>query len=151
MGKFFGQCNQENLIWESLTVDESMNFVASLKGIHGERRERVKSLIMETLELNYFKETLSKNLSGGNKRKLCCAQALMLCPKVLFLDEPTSGVDPVSRRSLNRMIKKMKMSSVLLTTHRMDEAEQLCDRLAIMINGRFVVFGTPNYLKTQYG
>ena len=75
----------------------------------------------------------------------------MLCPKVLFLDEPTSGVDPVSRRSLNRMVKKMNMASVLLTTHRMDEAEQLCDRLAIMINGRFVVFGSPNYLKTQYG
>lgn len=128
-----------------------MNFVASLKGIRGERRERVKRLIMETLELNFFKNTRSKNLSGGNKRKLCCAQALMLCPRVLFLDEPTAGVDPVSRRSLNRMIKKMKMSSVLLTTHRMDEAEQLCDKLAIMINGRFVVYGTPNYLKTQYG
>ena len=75
----------------------------------------------------------------------------MLCPKVLFLDELTSGVDPVSRRSLNRMVKKMNMASVLLTTHRMDEAEQLCDRIAIMINGRFVVFGSPNYLKTQYG
>ena len=75
----------------------------------------------------------------------------MLCPRVLFLDEPTAGVDPVSRRSLNRMVKKMKMASVLLTTHRMDEAEQLCDKLAIMINGRFVVLGSPNYLKTQYG
>jgi len=127
MGKFFGQCNQENLIWESLTVDESMNFIASLKGIEGERRERVKRLVMETLELNFFKNTIAANLSGGNKRKLCCAQALMLCPKVLFLDEPTSGVDPVSRRSLNRMVKKMNMASVLLTTHRMDEAEQLCD------------------------
>lgn len=150
-GKYFGQCNQENLIWESLTVDESMNFIASLKGINGQRRENVKRLIMETLELNFFKNTISKNLSGGNKRKLCCAQALMLCPKVLFLDEPTSGVDPVSRRSLNRMVKKMNMASVLLTTHRMDEAEQLCDKIAIMINGRFVVFGSPNYLKTQYG
>lgn len=148
VGKFFGQCNQENLLWETLTVDESMNHVAAMKGIHGERRERVKRLIMETLELNFFKNHISKNLSGGNKRKLCCAQALMLCPKVLFLDEPTSGVDPVSRRSLNRMIKRMKMASVLLTTHRMDEAEQLCDKLAIQINGRFVVFGTPNYLKT---
>lgn len=75
----------------------------------------------------------------------------MLCPRVLFLDEPTAGVDPVSRRSLNRMVKKMNMASVLLTTHRMDEAEQLCDKLAIMINGRFVVLGSPNYLKTQYG
>lgn len=75
----------------------------------------------------------------------------MHSPKVLFLDEPTCGVDPVSRRSLNRMIKKMKQASVLLTTHRMDEAEQLCDKIAIMINGRFVVCGSPNYLKNQYG
>ena len=75
----------------------------------------------------------------------------MLNPRVLFLDEPTTGVDPVSRRSLNRMVKKMKMASVLLTTHRMDEAEQMCDKIAIMINGRFVVFGSPNYLKTEYG
>lgn len=82
---------------------------------------------------------------------MCCAQAIMLCPRVLFLDEPTTGVDPVSRRSLNRMIKRMKQASVLLTTHRMDEAEQLCDKISIMINGRFVVFGSPNYLKTQYG
>lgn len=72
-GKYFGQCNQENLIWETLTVNESMNFVASLKGIAGERRERIKRLIMETLELNMFKNTIAKNLSGGNKRKLCCA------------------------------------------------------------------------------
>ncbi len=98
-----------------------------------------------------FSDTFCKNLSGGNKRKLCCAQSIMLSPKILFLDEPTCGVDPVSRRSLNKMIKRMKEASVLLTTHRMDEAEQLCDKIAIMINGRFVVFGSPNYLKSVYG
>lgn len=150
-GKFFGMCNQENSLYESLTVDESLNFMAALKGLSGEQRELTKRLIMETLELNFFKDTRSINLSGGNKRKLCCAQALILCPRVLFLDEPTTGVDPVSRRSLNRVVKKMKMASVLLTTHRMDEAEQLCDRIAIMVNGRFVVVGSPNYLKTAYG
>lgn len=138
-------------MWEDMTVDESLNLVASLKGVSGERREVFKRMIMQNLDLTFFKNTLAKNLSGGNKRKLCCAQAIMLNPRVLFLDEPTCGVDPVSRRSLNRMIKKMKMASVLLTTHRMDEAEQLCDKIAIMINGRFVVFGSPNYLKTQYG
>ena len=78
---------------------------------------------MDTLELRYFKDTLAKNLSGGNKRKLCCAMSLMMCPRVEFLDEPTTGVDPVSRRALCRMVKKMKNSSILLTTHRMDEAE----------------------------
>ena len=150
-GKFFGICNQENLMWEDMTVDESLNVVAALKGISGERRENFKKLIMQNLDLTPFKNTYAKNLSGGNKRKLCCAQSIMLSPRILFLDEPTTGVDPVSRRSLNRMIKRMKAASVLLTTHRMDEAEQLCDKIAIMINGRFVVFGSPNYLKTTYG
>lgn len=138
-------------MWDDMTVDESLNLVASLKGVNGHRRDVFKRLIMQNLDLIPFKNTLAKNLSGGNKRKLCCAQAIMLSPRVLFLDEPTTGVDPVSRRSLNRMIKKMKMASVLLTTHRMDEAEQLCDKIAIMINGRFVVYGSPNYLKNAYG
>ena len=130
-----------------MTVDESLNLVASLKGIAGERRARVKRIISQNLDLTPFMNTLSRNLSGGNKSKLCCAQALMLSPKVLLLDEPTCGFDPVSRRSLSRLIKKLKHASILLTTHRMDEAEQLCDKIAIMINGRFVVFGSPNYLK----
>jgi len=75
----------------------------------------------------------------------------MLKPDLEFLDEPTTGVDPVSRRSLLKMVKQLKDSSVLLTTHRMDEAEQLCDHIAIMINGRFVCYGTPGYLKEHYG
>jgi len=132
-------------------VDESMNFVAALKGIQGEELRRTKRLLFETLELSEFINTVAGNLSGGNKRKLCCAQSLILCPKIEYLDEPTTGVDPVSRRALVRMIKKMDEASVLLTTHRMDEAEQLCDKIAIMINGRFTVLGTPSYLKAQYG
>ena len=138
-------------MWNKLTVDESLNLVAALKGVGKEKRDRFKRLITEKLDLTPFKNRLCMNLSGGNMRKLCVAQAIMLCPKVLFLDEPTTGVDPVSRRSLNQMVKMMKDASVLLTTHRMDEAEQLCDKIAIMINGRFVVFGSPNYLKTNYG
>jgi len=91
------------------------------------------------------------NLSGGNKRKLICAMSLVACPKVEFLDEPTTGVDPVSRRSLFKMLKSLQQSSMILTTHRMDEAESLCDNIAIMINGRFVCYGSPGHLKTTYG
>jgi ATP-binding cassette subfamily A (ABC1) protein 3 len=91
------------------------------------------------------------NLSGGNKRKLICAMSLVACPMVEFLDEPTTGVDPVSRRSLIKMLKRLKNSSMILTTHRMDEAESLCDNIAIMINGRFVCYGSPGHLKTTYG
>jgi len=151
LGKYMGICNQENIMWDFLTVDESLNLLARIKGLSPDQRDHNKKIIMDTLELAYFKNTVAKNLSGGNKRKLCCAMSLIMCPKVEFLDEPTTGVDPVSRRALVRMMKKMKMSSVLLTTHRMDEAEQLCDNIAIMINGKFVVYGTPSYLRTRYG
>ena len=77
--------------------------------------------------------------------------SLVANPKCEFLDEPTTGVDPVSRRSLFTMLKNLKNSSLILTTHRMDEAESLCDNIVIMINGRFVVMGSPGYLKDQYG
>ena len=93
----------------------------------------------------------SDNLSGGNKRKLVCAMSLLACPRVEFLDEPTTGVDPVSRRSLFKMLKHLPDCSLILTTHRMDEAESLCDNIAIMINGRFVVYGSPGHLKSEYG
>ena len=73
LGKYFGICNQENLMWDMMTVDESLNFVASLKGISGSRRDMFKRLITKNLDLTPFKNTLAMNLSGGNKRKLCCA------------------------------------------------------------------------------
>jgi ABC-type multidrug transport system ATPase subunit len=73
VGKFFGICNQENLMWDNMTVEESLNFVASLKGVSGKRRETYKRLVMQNLDLTPFTKTIAKNLSGGNKRKLCCA------------------------------------------------------------------------------
>ena len=98
-----------------------------------------------------FAATKAGNLSGGNKRKLVCAMSLIGYPDIEFLDEPTTGVDPVSCRSLFRMLKGLKGSSMVLTTHRMDEAESLCDNIAIMINGRFVCYGSPGHLKSTYG
>jgi len=77
--------------------------------------------------------------------------SLIGCPNVEFLDEPTTGVDPVSRRSLFKMLKCLNDTSIVLTTHRMDEAESLCDNIAIMINGRFVCYGSPGQLKSLYG
>jgi len=108
-------------------------------------------MIKRWLDLTEYSFTVSKNLSGGNKRKLVCAMSLMACPSIEFLDEPTTGVDPVSRRSLFKMLKNLRESSMVLTTHRMDEAESLCDQIAIMINGRFVCYGSPGQLKSKYG
>ena len=101
--------------------------------------------------MDEYSNVKADNLSGGNKRKLVCAMSLLGCPLVEFLDEPTTGVDPVSRRSLFKMLKHLQNCSIVLTTHRMDEAESLCDNIAIMINGRFTVYGSPGHLKAKYG
>jgi ATP-binding cassette subfamily A (ABC1) protein 3 len=95
-----GMVPQFNTIWDTLNVDETLVFIGQIKGLPHEEIEFQKNLIKETLDLNSFSKTRAMNLSGGNKRKLCCAMSLIGCPSVEFLDEPTTGVDPVSRRSL---------------------------------------------------
>jgi ATP-binding cassette subfamily A (ABC1) protein 3 len=107
--------------------------------------------VKNTLDLDEYSNTKAMNLSGGNKRKLICGMSLMGNPSIEFMDEPTTGVDPVSCRSLFRMLKNLEDSSMILTTHRMDEAESLCDNLVIMINGRFVCYGSPGFIKSKYG
>ena len=125
--------------------------MARVKGLSAMDFQNNSTLIVQTLDLEDYMDVRAGNLSGGNKRKLTCALTLLISPKVEFLDEPTTGVDPVSRRSLFKMIKQLTDSSILLTTHRMDEAEQLCDKIAIMINGTIVCYGSPNYLTQTYG
>jgi ATP-binding cassette, subfamily A (ABC1), member 3 len=139
------------LIWDKLTVDEHLNMIGSIKGLSSTDVQFQRELIKQTLDLTQFGNKLAGNLSGGNKRKLCCAISLLANPLVEFLDEPTTGVDPISRRSLFKLLKHLKDSAIMLTTHRMDEAEALCDRIAIMINGRFVCLGSPGHLKQKYG
>mmetsp|Transcript_12154 Transcript_12154/g.8840 ORF Transcript_12154/g.8840 Transcript_12154/m.8840 type:complete len:188 (-) Transcript_12154:292-855(-) len=125
--------------------------MGSLKGLSSTDLSHQMRYLKRELELEEFANRKAENLSGGNKRKLCCAMSLLANPLIEFLDEPTSGVDPISRRSLFKILKKLKNSSIMLTTHRMDEAEALCDLLAIMINGSFVCWGSPGYLKSKYG
>ena len=146
-----GMCPQFNTIWNVLSVDQSIAFIGEIKGLSPSAIQFQKEFIKETLDLGAYSHTRAMNLSGGNKRKLICAMSLVACPKVEFLDEPTTGVDPVSRRSLFKMLKSLQHSSMILTTHRMDEAESLCDNIAIMINGRFVCYGSTGHLKNTYG
>lgn len=150
-GKRIGLCPQYNSGYDQLTVQENLQFIARLKGISEKDLAHNVDLIVETLNLEEFKNVRCKNLSGGNKRKLSVAMTMLVVPKIEFLDEPTTGVDPVSRRALFKMIKLLENSAILMTTHRMDEAEQLCDNIAIMVNGRFACYGSPNYLLNEYG
>lgn len=146
-----GMCPQFNTIWDVLSVDQSLSLMGEIKGLSLAEIEFQKEFIKHTLDLDAYSNTWAKNLSGGNKRKLVCAMSLVACPQIEFLDEPTTGVDPVSRRSLFKMLKGLQDSSMVLTTHRMDEAESLCDNIAIMVNGRFVCYGSPGHLKSAYG
>ena len=140
-----------NTIWNKLTVDQNLNLIGDIKGLSKHDLKFQKGFLNKMLDLDPYADILAENLSGGNKRKLVCAMALICFPKMLFLDEPTTGVDPVSRRSLFKMLKKLKSSSMILTTHRMDEAEAICDNISIQINGRFVCYGNSANLKSQYG
>ena len=150
-GISMGMCPQHNTIWEFLTVDQSLWHIGEIKGLNYQDLKNQVEFLKETLDLLPYANTRSMNLSGGNKRKLVCAMSLIGNPSIEFLDEPTTGVDPVSCRSLFRLLKRLNNSSMVLTTHRMDEAESLCDNIVIMVNGRFACYGSPGHLKTQYG
>ena len=94
----------------------------------------------------------SGSYSGGNKRKLNVAMSLVAEPPIIFLDEPSTGVDPVARRNLWKIIQRIQAAgqSVILTSHSMEECEALCDRLAIMVNGQFQCFGSVPHLKNKF-
>lgn len=146
-----GLCSQKNIFWEDLTVYEHLVLIGGMKGLPIEKRHYVATFLMNIMSLNEYKNKKAEVLSGGNKRKLCVCIAILSNPEILFLDEPSSGVDAVSRRSLWDTIKLTKShnkSSVILTTHTLVEAESLCDKIGIMINGTFQVslfwrFETP--------
>jgi ABC-type multidrug transport system ATPase subunit len=98
---------------------------------------------MRMYDLIEHKDKSASNLSGGNKRKLCCAQALMGCPPVMFVDEVSAGVDPVARRKVWKAMQlEGKNSALVLTTHTMEEAESLANKIGIMASGKFKCFGT---------
>jgi ATP-binding cassette subfamily A (ABC1) protein 3 len=130
-GNRLGICPQYNAIWNKLTVDEHFEFITKIKGLSDSDAKAQTEYLKRELELTDYSKTIAEALSGGNKRKLCCAVCLLASPVLTFLDEPTTGVVPVARRSLFNLLRKLKDSSVVLTTHRMDEAESLCDKIAI--------------------
>jgi len=148
-----GMCPQHNILWDYLTVLEHLYCYGRLKGIRpfSKLKQMAEDLVME-VGLTEKRNVISKNLSGGMKRKLSVAIALIGDSRTVFLDEPTSGMDPYSRRSTWDMLKKGKSGRVLiLTTHFMDEADYLGDRIAIMHKGEVVACGTSLFLKNRYG
>src|SRR6516225_7678087 len=138
---------QETRLNEKLTVRETLELFASFY-----RRPRPPLQVMEEMELTEKADAWVGKLSGGQRQRLAVATALVADPKILFLDEPTTGLDPQSRRQLWEIVRQFQQrgGTVLLTTHYMDEAERLCDRLAIIDHGKTIAEGTPAELIECY-
>ncbi|KAL5247524.1 hypothetical protein ACHWQZ_G019415 [Mnemiopsis leidyi] len=147
-----GVCPQFNVLFEHLTVAEHLWFFASLKQTPPDRvMEEVESF-MKNVGLADKADCYARELSGGMKRKLCVAMAFVGGSRIVILDEPTAGVDPWSRRSIWEMVLKHKQDrTILLSTHHMDEADLLGDRVAIMSHGKLLCCGSPLYLKSRFG
>lgn len=149
--RLVGISTQDTAVADNLTVEENLEFMA---GVYLDK-EAVRDSVEKTIRifgLEEYKNTRSKHLSGGWKRKLSIAMAIIGEPKVLFLDEPTLGLDVLARRELWKIINRLKESmTIVLTTHYMEEAESLADRIAIMINGKIVRLGTLGELEQQTG
>uniref|UniRef100_A0A4W4H9Z9 ATP-binding cassette sub-family A member 2 n=1 Tax=Electrophorus electricus TaxID=8005 RepID=A0A4W4H9Z9_ELEEL len=148
-----GYCPQFDALFEDLTAREHLKLYTRLRGIPWKDEERVVQWALEKLELSKYADKPAGTYSGGNKRKLSTAIALIGYPSLIFLDEPTTGMDPKARRFLwNLILDIIKTGrSVVLTSHSMEECEALCTRLGIMVNGRFKCLGSIQHLKNRFG
>ncbi len=136
---------QETAIAPNLTVLENLEFMAGIYQIKN-KKEKIDTLI-KTFNLEEVLNKKAKNLSGGYQRKLSIAISLINNPQILFLDEPTLGLDVISRKELWKVIKELKGKvTIILTTHYMEEANSLSDRVGIMNKGKLIALGTPNEL-----
>jgi ABC-2 type transport system ATP-binding protein len=135
---------------QDLTVEENLSIYAKLYSVPRAQREKNIAEVLEAVDLTKWRGAQTKTLSGGMRRRLEIARGLVHDPRIFFLDEPTTGLDPVSRIAVWEMLNNLKKNrhlTMLLTTHYMEEADRLCDRIAIVDHGKLVALGTPVELK----
>lgn len=145
---------QDPAIDDYLTGEENLDFHARMYGMKRELRKKRIRMVLRLVNLLDKSETMVKEYSGGMKRRLEIARGLMHYPKVLFLDEPTLGLDAQTRRAIWEYIKKLNQKegiTIILTTHYMEEADYLCDRVAIIDRGKILAIDSPNNLKETIG
>jgi ABC-2 type transport system ATP-binding protein len=150
--RLLGVCPQENVLYPELSARENLEYAASLFGVpRATRRQRAVELLAQ-LGLAEKEKTRASALSGGMKRRLTIALALVHDPPVLVLDEPEAGLDPQTRVSVREFIRGLKgHKTVVLTSHNMDEVDRIADRVAIVDKGKLQVLGTPEDLKAKHG
>ncbi|CAM6122589.1 unnamed protein product [Calypogeia fissa] len=147
-----GVCPQQNVLFQNLTVNEHLELYAAVKGIPDKLVAQEAQEMVDRLGLSDKTNAPASSLSGGMKRKLQVAIAMLGGSRIVFLDEPTSGMDPHARRAMWELLRTFKQGrAIVLTTHYMDEADLLCDRIAIMSDGRLRCCGSSLYLKAKYG
>jgi ABC-2 type transport system ATP-binding protein len=148
--KRIGYMSQQFSLYNDLTVVENLNFYGGTYGVTGDRLRQRKDYILEMANLRGREREMTKNLSGGWKQRLALGTAIVHEPEMLFLDEPTAGVDPISRRTFWDLLYELSEggTTILVTTHYMDEAEH-CQSLAFIHLGRIVARGTPQEIKEK--
>jgi len=146
-----GYMSQKFSLYEDLTVEENINFYAGIYGLSREKKNTRKEWIIGMAGLEGLRSSLTRILSAGWKQRLALGCAIIHEPPIIFLDEPTSGVDPISRSNFWDLIRTMaeKGTTIFVTTHYMDEAEH-CDRMALIYKGVIIATGSPGELKTDY-
>ena len=146
-----GYMSQKFSLYEDLTVEENLNFYSGIYRLTNAVKEDRKEWVLQMAGLKDRKGSLTSTLAGGWKQRLALGCAILHEPSILFLDEPTSGVDPLSRRRFWDLIYELagRRVTVFVTTHYMDEAEY-CDRLALIDRGRIIALGTPEELRTRH-
>uniref|UniRef100_A0A4W5PLG4 P-type phospholipid transporter n=1 Tax=Hucho hucho TaxID=62062 RepID=A0A4W5PLG4_9TELE len=150
--KTLGVCPQHNVLFDILTVEEHVWFYGRLKGLSGDEVRKELDTLLEDVGLLHKRHEQTRNLSGGMQRKLSVAIAFVGGSKVVVLDEPTAGVDPYSRRGIwDLLLKYRKDRTIILSTHYMDEADLLGDRIAIISQGKLCCCGSPLFLKAKLG
>ncbi|KAJ3305606.1 hypothetical protein HDV03_001251 [Kappamyces sp. JEL0829] len=150
--KRIGICPQFDIQWEDLTVGEHLYFYSRLKGIKAADEQRAVREALANVSLTAFENRLTKGLSGGERRRVSIAIALLGNPAVVFFDEPTTGLDPEVRRLIWNIVDNSKAGrTIVLTTHSMEEAEALCQRIGIMAKGTLRCYANPTRLKQLYG
>lgn len=149
--KVIGYMSQKFSLYDSLTVEENINFFGGIYNVPRAKKEERREWVLDMAGLTEARNTLTRNLATGFKQRLALGCAILHEPRIIFLDEPTSGVDPISRRNFWDLINEMSQAgtTVFVTTHYMDEADY-CDRLALIYKGKIIAEGTPSELRKKY-